>query len=166
MRWRTSGQRRLSAGSLLQPNDEALLMGTNAWMLRLQDDGPADGTRAIFNVDIFNPCCECKQADLAGIGGIEIRAGRIPYFLQLAHDEPSRKFKPAQSAHGERVIRARCDGPTLASLALPQARGSDGLLTLKAPLPPQTTAQDLCMYFTGDTRPAMWTLDRVRLLRS
>lgn len=161
-----ASERRLSAGSLLQRNDEALTMCTNALMLRLEDDGPAEGARAIFNVDIFNPCWEWKQADLGGIAGIEVRAGRIPYFFQLAHDEPARKFKPAQSAHGELVIRAGCDGPTLASLALPQAPGSDGFLTLKTPLPPQTAAQDLCVYFTGDTRPAMWTLDRVRLLRS
>lgn len=161
-----AGDRRLSAGSLLQRNDEALSMCTNALMLRLEDDGPADGARAIFNVDIFNPCWEWKRADLAGIAGIEIRAGRIPYFFQLAHDEPARKFKPAQSAHGELVIRAGCDGPTLVNLPLPQAPGSDGFLTLKAPLSPQAAAQDLCMYFTGDTRPTMWTLDRVRLLRS
>lgn len=161
-----ASERRLSAGSLLQRNDEALTMCTNALMLRLEDDGPADGTRAIYNVDIFNPCWEWKQADLSGIAGIEIRAGRIPYFFQLAHDEPSRKFKPAQSAHGELVIRAGCDGPTLSSTALPAAPGGDGFLTLKAPLPPQAVAQDLCIYFTGDTRPTMWTLDRVRLLRS
>lgn len=161
-----ASERRLSAGSLLQRNDEALAMCTNALMLRLEDDGPADGARAIFNVDIFNPCWEWKRADLAGIAGIEIRAGRIPYFFQLAHDEPARKFKPAQSAHGELVIRAGCDGPTLVKLPLPHAPGSDGFLTLKAPLPPQAAAQDLCMYFTGDTRPTMWTLDRVRLLRS
>lgn len=161
-----ASERRLSAGSLLQRNDEALTMCTNALMLRLEDDGPADGDRAIFNVDIFNPCWEWNRADLGGIAGIEIRAGRIPYFFQLAHDEPARKFKPAQSAYGELVIRAGCDGPALASLPLPQAPGSDGFLTLKAPLPPQSGAQDLCMYFTGDTRPTMWTLDRVRLLRS
>lgn len=161
-----ASEHRLSAGSLLQRNDEALTMCTNALMLRLEDDGPADGDRAIFNVDIFNPCWEWKQADLSGIAGIEIRAGRIPYFFQLAHDEPARKFKPAQSAHGELVIRAGCEGPTLASLALPQAPGSDGFLTLKAPLSAQAAAQDLCIYFTGDTRPTMWALDRVRLLRS
>ena len=161
-----ASERRLSAGSLLQRNDEALTMCTNALMLRLEDDGPADGDRAMFNVDIFNPCWEWKRADLTGIAGIEIRAGRIPYLFQLAHDEPARKFMPAQSAYGELVIRAGCDGPMLASLPLPQAPGSDGFLTLKAPLPPQTAAQDLCIYFTGDTRPTMWTLDRVRLLRS
>lgn len=122
--------------------------------------------RRIFNFDSFNPCWEWTRAYLSGIAGIEIRAGRIPYFFQLAHDEPARKFEPAQSAHGEVVIRAGCDGTTLASLPLPQAPGSGGFLTLKAPLPPQTGAQDLCVYFTGDTRPMMWTLDRGRLLRS
>jgi hexosaminidase len=31
-------------------------------------------------------------------------------------------------------------------------------------LPAQAEAKDLCVYFTGDTRPAMWVLDRIRLL--
>ena len=153
-----------NAGSLLTRSDEALAMCSNSLLLRLEDDGPADGDREIFNVDIFDPCWLWNRADLDGIAAIEVRAGRIPYFFQLAHDEDHRKFRPAQRAHGELEVRAGCDGAVLATAPLPAAPDKDGFITLRAPLPPRTTTQDLCLYFTGDTRPAMWTLDHVRLV--
>jgi hexosaminidase len=153
-----------SAESLLTRSDEALAMCSNSLLLRLEDDGPADGERAIFNVDIFDPCWLWKQADLDGIAAIEVRAGRIPYFFQLAHDEDHRKFRPAQRAHGELEVRAGCDGAVLATASLPAAPDEDGFVTLRALLSPQAATQDLCLYFTGDTRPAMWTLDHVRLI--
>nr|WP_310093666.1 family 20 glycosylhydrolase [Pseudoxanthomonas sacheonensis] len=155
--------RKLDAASLLSRSDEELAMCTGALMLRLEDDGPADGERAIFNADIFNPCWEWKAADLDGIASIEVRAGRMPYYFQLAHDEPARKFKPAASANGELEIRAGCDGAALATVPLPAAPDADGFITLKAPLEATTGAQNLCIFFTGDTRPAMWVLDRVTL---
>ncbi len=156
--------RKLDAASLLTRSDEELAMCTGALMLRLEDDGPLDGERAIFNADIFNPCWEWKAADLDGIASIEVRAGRMPYYFQLAHDEPARKFKPAASVNGELEIRAGCDGKLLATVPLPAAPDADGFLTLKAPLKTATTGpQNLCIFFTGDTRPAMWVLDRVTL---
>ncbi|MEO8365300.1 MAG: family 20 glycosylhydrolase [Pseudoxanthomonas sp.] len=155
--------RGIDATSLLTRSDEELAMCTGALMLRLEDDGPAEGERAIFNADIFNPCWEWKTATLQGIAAITVRAGRIPYYFQLAHDEPARKFKPARSANGELEIRAGCEGALLASVPLPAAPAADGFLTLKAKLKPAGGTQDLCIYFTGDTRPAMWVLDRVTL---
>jgi hexosaminidase len=157
--------RRIDAGSLLTRRDEELAMCTGALMLRLEDDGPADGERAIFNADIFNPCWEWKAADLDGIASITVRAGRMPYYFQLAHDESHRKFKPAASTHGEMQIRSGCDGAVLANVPLPAGPDADGFVTLKAKVEPATRAQDLCIYFTGDTRPAMWVLDRVTLDR-
>ena len=155
--------RRIDAASLLTRSDEELAMCTGALMLRLEDDGPAEGERAIFNADIFNPCWEWKAADLDGITSITVRAGRMPYYFQLAHDEPARKFKPAKTVHGEMEIRAGCDGAVLATVPLPAAPNADGFVNLKTELKPIADPQDLCIYFTGDTRPAMWVLDRVTL---
>ena len=154
---------RIDASSLLRRSDEELAMCTGALMLRLEDDGPAAGERALFNVDIFNPCWEWKAANLQGIAAIQVRAGRMPYYFQLAHDEPNRKFKPAQSAHGELVIRAGCEGPQLASVPLPAAPDADGFVTLSAKLAAPAKKENLCLFFTGDTRPAMWVLDTVTL---
>ncbi|MFT4257422.1 MAG: beta-N-acetylhexosaminidase [Pseudoxanthomonas sp.] len=131
---------------------------------RLEDDGPRDGERAVFAVNLFKPCWAWKRADLSKTGTIEARAGRIPYNFQLAHEEKHRKFQPAQTAHGELVIRAGCEGETLASVPLPAQPDADGFVTLKATLQASKPATaDLCVYFTGDTRPAMWVLDRIAL---
>ena len=156
--------RDLSVASLLSRSDEELAMCTGQLMLRLEDDGPREGARAIYNVDIFNPCWSWKQAPLAGIAAVEVRAGRIPYFFQLAHDEPARKFKPAKTAHGELELRAGCDGPLLATLPMPASTDADGFVTLRAPLRDAPASTDLCLWFTGDTRPAMWVLDRATLV--
>jgi len=156
--------RRLDAASMRSRSDEELAMCTGKLMLRLEDDGPRVGERAIFNADIFNPCWQWKQADLRGVGSLQVRAGQVPYYFQLAHDEPNRTFQPAHSAHGELVVRNGCEGPTLASVKLPAKPDRDGFYTLRAKLPKDAPAQaDLCLYFTGDTRPTMWVLDRLTL---
>ncbi|MFD0724598.1 beta-N-acetylhexosaminidase [Lysobacter brunescens] len=154
----------ITQASLLERTDETLKMCTGALMLRLEDDTTVAGERAIFNVDIFNPCWEWTQAPLSSTRAVALRVGRIPYYFQLAHDEKNRRFKPATTAHGEAVLRAGCDGPVLATTPLPAAPGKDGFLDLTLPLPAQTESKDLCVYFTGDTRPTMWVLDRIRLL--
>ncbi len=153
----------LTTEALRTRSDEQLAMCTDQLMLRLEDDGPREGARAIFNVDIFNPCWLWKGAPLSGIGKVTVRAGRMPYFFELAHDESKRRFKPAKTPYGELVIRNGCDGPTLASLPLPKAPAADGFLTLEAPLTNAPAKADLCVYFTGDTRPEMWVLDRITL---
>ncbi|MHC5149198.1 family 20 glycosylhydrolase [Stenotrophomonas rhizophila] len=158
----------ITAGSLLSRTDEHLAQcpGEGQLLLRLEDDGPADGERAIFNVDIFNPCWLWKDADVDGIATLRIRAGQIPYYFQLAHDEPNRRFAPKRSAHGEMdILGGQCDGKPLASVALPAAPGADGFITLEAALPRSLKGtQNLCVRFTGDTRPTMWVLDEMTLL--
>ncbi|MFC3714546.1 beta-N-acetylhexosaminidase [Luteimonas soli] len=156
--------RRFDAASLLQREDEALAMCSQGLMLRLEDDGPLEGRRAIFNADIFNPCWLWADAPLDGIAAVEVRAGRIPYYFQLAGDEGHRKFRPPHGAHGELELRDGCDGELLASVPLPAGPDADGFVTLLAPLPAGHPATaDLCMVFTGDTRPTMWVVDRVAL---
>ncbi|MBS0226020.1 MAG: family 20 glycosylhydrolase [Proteobacteria bacterium] len=150
--------------SLLTRSDEELATCTRKLVLRLEDDGPRIGDRAIFNVDIFDPCWTWKRAPLTGIAEVQVRAGRIPYFFQLAHDESSRVFKPARTAHGELELRAGCDGQALATVPLPAQPDADGFITLHAPLRGMPANTDLCIRFTGDTRPAMWVLDRVTLV--
>ena len=51
----------------------------------------------------------------------------------------------------------------LASVPLPAAPDADGFVTLEAPIAPTDSSKDLCVFFTGDTRPAMWVLDSLTL---
>jgi len=158
----------VTPAALLSRTDEHLAQcpAKGQLLLRLEDDGPAEGERAIFNVDIFNPCWLWKDADVDGIARVRVRAGQIPYYFQLAHDEPARRFVAKRSAHGEmEILGAQCEGKPLASVKLPAAPGADGFITLEAALPRSLTGtQNLCVRFTGDTRPTMWVLDEMTLL--
>ena len=49
---------------------------------------------------------------------------------------------------------------------MPASTDADGFVTLRAPLRDAPASTDLCLWFTGDTRPAMWVLDRVTLVPS
>ncbi|KAF1697369.1 family 20 glycosylhydrolase [Pseudoxanthomonas daejeonensis] len=155
------------ATSLLTRTDEQLATCPDAGrlLLRLEDDGPADGERAIFNTTIFYPCWQWNGADLDGVASMKVRAGKIPYYFQLAHDEPARRFEPARSAHGELDIHADgCGGERIASVPLPAKPGADGFVDIVAELPQGVAGKrDLCLRFTGDTRPTMWVLDRATL---
>ena len=156
------------AASLLTRTDERLAAcpDLGRLLLRLEDDGPADGARAIFNVTIFYPCWQWNRADLDGIGALKVRLGRIPYYFQLAHDEPHRRFEPARSAHGELLVHGGgCDGRLLASVPMPAEPGPDGFVELEAALAPADPGrQDLCIRVSGDTRPTMWVVDRATLV--
>jgi len=156
------------AASMLTRTDERLSTCPDAGrlLLRLEDDTPvAEGDRAIFNTTIFYPCWQWNGADLDGVASVKVRAGRIPYYFQLAHDEKNRRFEPARSAHGELDIHADgCSGERIASVPLPAAPGQDGFVELVAELPEGIAGRhDLCLRFTGDTRPQMWVLDRATL---
>ncbi|KLI97006.1 beta-hexosaminidase, partial [Luteimonas sp. FCS-9] len=137
-------------------------------LLRLEDDGPLEGDRAIFDVTIFHPCWLWPAADLGDIDRLTVRAGRMPYAFQLAHDEPQRTFLPAATAHGELQVQGGgCDGPVLATQPLPAAPDADGFVTLDVPIDTGALATrratDLCLRFTGDTRPTMWVVGAVTL---
>lgn len=70
----------------------------------------------------------------------------------------------ATTPHGELVVRDGCDGAQLARVPLPAEPDADGFVTLDATLADLAATHDLCMLFTGDTRPTMWVLDRVTLV--
>lgn len=144
--------------------DAGLAMCTGQLMLRLEDDGPAEGPRAVFNVDIFNPCWEWRGADLREVSALHVRAGRIPYYFQLWHDEAHRRFLPAQGPHGELRVQDGCDGPLLAEAAMPAEVDADGFVRIDLPLAADAPSADLCIRFTGDTRPTMWVLSDVTLV--
>ncbi|MBV2208163.1 MAG: beta-N-acetylhexosaminidase [Thermomonas sp.] len=153
------------ASLLTRSNAQLSVCNAEGPVLRMEDDGPPQGARALFNVAIFEPCWLWKLAPLQGITSIQVRAGRLPYLFQLGDEESKRVFLPAKTAYGELDIRLdSCSGPILATAPLPAAADADGFITVSAPLtqtPSQTS--DLCIRFSGDTRPAMWVLDRISL---
>ena len=149
-------------------NKQLALCSSDGPVLRMEDDGPVDGPRALFDVAIFEPCWQWRQAPLDGVATVEVRAGRLPYLIQLGAEDAKRRFLPAETAHGELDVRIDgCDGPRLASAPLPATPEADGFVTVHAALPAGSDGlHDLCIRFSGDTRQAMWVLDRITLLPS
>ncbi len=156
------------AASLLRRTDKTLAQCPQGGrlLLRLEDDNPRDGAlRDNFDVTIFNPCWLWEDAQLQDIASFKVRAGRIPYnFGLLKEDEAKRQYRKPVARYGEFEVRAGCEGRVLASAPLPQNPGKDGFIELEAPMragPEQVT--DLCITFSGDTRPQMWVLDEITL---
>lgn len=155
------------AAALLSRTDKTLAQcpDSGRLVLRLEDDNPLDGPRENFDVSIFYPCWLWQGAQLDGIGSVKVRAGRIPYNFGLLRDEEAqRRFRTPVATHGEFELRAGCEGPVLASVPLPAQPGPDGFVELEAPVQSAPAGRtDLCMTFSGDTRPQMWVLSRVSL---
>ena len=125
-----------SAQSLLSRRSDELLscVGKKGLVLRLEDDGPREGNRAVFNVDIFQPCWRWPQAQLDGIGSVAAR-GVFRTTSSWPTTSP-RRFEKAKRAHGEMLVRrGDCSGKVLAEVPLPATPDADGFVTLRATLP-------------------------------
>ncbi|HJT96879.1 MAG TPA: family 20 glycosylhydrolase [Rhodanobacteraceae bacterium] len=146
----------------------ALSQCSGKLVLRLEDDAPHDGARAVFDVDLFDPCWLWKSAPLDGIAGIEVTVGQIPYNFQLAGDAANIVPRPAPSSpNGELLVRQdSCAGATIARLPLDPALANAALTTLSAPLPATAGAHDLCFVFAYRGVDPLWAIDRVRLVPS
>jgi len=139
---------------------------TGRIVLRLEDDAPPDGDRAIFDVDLFNPCWLWKAAPLDGIAGIAVRVGQIPYNFQLASDTKNIVPRPAPSSpNGELLVkRDGCTGTTIARIPLDPAIPNPALTTLTVPLPGAAGTHDLCLEFATRGHDPLWVVDQVELL--
>lgn len=158
--------RLIDATTLLRHEDEQLEQcAEDGPVLRMANPrSPEAG--GLFNVAILAPCWRWSDAPLDGIGTIRVRAARLPYRFRLgSEEERRRRFLPATTAQGELDIRIDgCDGPRLATAAMPAHVDAEGLATVLAPVRlPARGAHTLCIRFSGDTRPQMWVLDQISL---
>ena len=158
----------LTRDSALLRTDRTLAQCTGGLVLRLEDDAPREGPRAVFDVDLFNPCWRWQQALLDGISGVAVTVGQLPYNFQLAGDAKSIVPRPKPSLpHGELLVKLDdCKNPPLAKIALDAALANPTLTTLAASWPPVAGTRDLCFEFATDGHDPLWTIDRVRLVRT
>ena len=134
--------------------------------LRLEDDAPASGPRAVFDTDLFDPCWIFERAPLDGIGGIAVDIGQIPYNFQLAHDITGIVPRPAPtSPNGDLLVKLDgCNGTPLATIPLDKAIANPAITTLAASWPPIAGAHDLCFVFAYRGHDPLWSIDKVRLV--
>src|ERR1043165_3736247 len=55
-------------------------------VLALEDDAPFQGERAVFLVDIMNPCWIYPEVDLAALDSLSIDIGQVPFNFQIGAD--------------------------------------------------------------------------------
>lgn len=155
--------------SALRRTDEELKSCANKLVLRLEDDAPISGPRAVFNVDILDPCWIWEKADLARVRGIAANVGQVPFNFQVGAAVKQIQLVPPQTPAGELEVRQdSCDGPRIAVLPLAPAAANPAVTALpraaiSREAPADAGPHDLCLRFTTRAVDPIWTLESVQL---
>lgn len=133
--------------------------------LSLEDDAPVDGERAVFMVDILDPCWIYKQADLSQVKSITASVGQVPFNFQVGDEVKGIPVRKPATASGELEVRLDdCEGPRIAVLSLAPAVPYLTVTTLQpAPIQPVAGKHDLCFTFTQPGVDPTWVIDSIEL---
>ncbi len=136
------------------------------YLLSLEDDAPLEGERAVFLVNITNPCWIWRGADLDRFGSVKVTVGQIPFNFQIGKDAAGIPlFKPA-GKDGELEVRLdNCDGGPVDTTPLTPATKSH----TQTVLPPlsfgeQKGKRDVCFRFTRAKIDPIWVIGSVELV--
>ena len=134
-------------------------------VLNLEDDAPLTGARAVFLIDIENPCWILPEIDLTGAKRLTAAVGQVPFNFEIGSDLEAIRLRPPRSAAGELEVRLDgCEGAPLAVLPLAPAGGNDAVTVLPAAeLRPLSGTHALCFTFTQRSLDPLWTIDWVQL---
>ena len=138
----------------------------DGYLLSLEDDAPVDSERAVFLVNITNPCWVWKAADLSKVQSIRAMVGQIPFNFQIGKDAAKIPLPKPATPSGELEIRFdKCDGPLAMSVSLESAVANNGLTRLPAiNISPQKGTHDICFRFTRAKVNPLWVLSSVELI--
>jgi hexosaminidase len=138
---------------------------TDKLVLSLEDDAPIEGERAVFLIDIMNPCWILPGVDLSHAATLTAAVGQVPFNFQIGKDIEAIKLKPPRTPAGELEVRLdTCEGEPIAVLPLAPAADNDAVTVLPAvPLSSSGGPHDLCFTFTQRTLDPMWAIDWVQL---
>lgn len=133
-------------------------------VLSLEDDAPVQGERAVFLIDIMEPCWIWRGADLSQIGAIRAAVGQVPFNFQIGNDVNAIRFRPPRTRAGELEVRLGCGGERIAVLPLaPAARNAAVTELPAARIAARAGGHDLCFTFTQRGVDPMYAIDRVML---
>jgi len=138
---------------------------TDKDVLNLEDDAPLKGPRAVFLIDIENPCWMLPAAELTGARKLTAAVGQVPFNFQIGHDIEAIRLRPPRTPAGELEVRLdSCEAEPLAVLPLAAAPGNDAVTVLPtATLPALHGTHALCFSFTQRGLDPMWAIDWVQL---
>jgi hexosaminidase len=154
-----------TVGSWERHMSQDLKTCTDKLVLNLEDDAPLQGPRAVFLIDIENPCWMLPAMDLTRAKRLSAAVGQVPFNFQIGSDIEAIHLRPPRTPAGELEVRLdSCDGAPLAVLPLAPAAGNDAVTVLPAAtLPPLEGTHALCFNFTQRTLDPLWTIDWVQL---
>jgi hexosaminidase len=136
------------------------------YLLSLEDDAPIDSERAVFLVNISDPCWIWRGADLTKIKSIRATVGQIPFNFQIGEDAAKIPLSKPSTKEGELVIRVDgCTGPVLATAPLKPAVSNYGLTALPpVAIDKQEGKHDLCFTFTRSKIDPIWAIGGLELV--
>jgi hexosaminidase len=162
--------RTFSRASALRRTDTELRSCSNKLVLRLEDDAPATGPRAVFSVDILDPCWIWEKADLSRITGIAASVGQLPFNFQVGDAVKQIPLYSPRTLSGElEVHRDTCEGERIAVLPLAPAASDQAVTSLprvslsRAAEGATAGVHDLCLRFTRRGVDPIWALQSVQL---
>lgn len=134
--------------------------------LRIQPMPDAASMTPVYAVNLFDSCQQYPKALLDGVTAIHADVVRLERNYALAHEAKLVVSRPHRTPYGEFVVHLdRCDGPTLASMPLPNPATSGRHFALDASLPTQSGEHTLCLVFTASTDGPLYAIGRVSLER-
>jgi hexosaminidase len=134
-------------------------------LLNLEDDAPLEGRRAVFLVDIMDPCWIFPATDLTHAASLTAAVGQVPFNFQIGKDIEAIHLNPPRTPAGELEVRFDgCEGAPVAVLPLAPAAANDAVTVLPAvALPGVSGTHTLCFRFTQRTLDPLWTIDWIQL---
>jgi hexosaminidase len=142
-----------------------LTLCSQAVALALEDDAPLRGPRAVFAVDIENPCWIWKDAPLGQVGAVVAAVGQVPFNFRIGADRDRMRFAQPTTADGELLVHLdTCDGAIYARLPLAAAHFADAVTVLSDHVLPHVSGRhDLCLRFAQHGPDPLWVLDWLEL---
>jgi hexosaminidase len=133
---------------------------TGNLVLRLEDDAPADRERAVFNVDIVDPCWRWPDADLSRDTMLHVAVGQLPFNFQIGKDADAIRRGDAATPAGELEIRrGDCQGVPLEVIPLAAAAMNPGVTVMgPARIAAQPAGTGLCLRFARPTIDPIWAI--------
>jgi hexosaminidase len=155
--------------SLVARSSQELRPCTENLVLNLEDDAPLDGERAVFLVDIMNPCWIYPGVDLQRLESLTLDIGQVPFNFQIGAD--IEKIPLRQGDVTLEVFADSCAGELVAKVPLSAGVSSGAVTRLPkitltptlAASAPQPALQDLCFKFARPRVDPLWVIERVQL---
>ena len=156
----------LDAAALHTRRSEALRFCNGENGIRLEDDAPADGPRAVLHTQLGSVCLRWPQAPLDGVAAIRVQVGAVENAFMYGKPGDGEPKPVATAESGElRVYRGECGASAaIAVLPLAPARGTAGISTLQAPIAQSSGPQDLCLRTENAAPDLTWAVNQVELL--